>query len=74
MNFPPSTPIGEVCVPNINFKERQIRLRFGLISLVFALLVLTVLTVTNVNLWWRLLLFPLFAGSATGYFQWRDKT
>lgn len=68
------TQIGKVCIPNINRKERLMRLRFGIFSLIFTLLVLAVLIVTPTSIWWRLLLFPLFAGSATGYFQWSEKT
>jgi hypothetical protein len=46
----------------------------GVVSLVLALAVLTVLLATGISPWWRLLLFPLFAGAGSGFFQWRDKT
>jgi len=65
---------GEVCIPNISTKERRKRLVSGLIMEIFSLAVLTVLLATHASLWWRLLLFPLFAAAASGYFQWRDKT
>ena len=74
MNPQITSQIGEVCIPNINTKERQKRLRFGTISLIIPLPILAVLLAMDAPLWWRLLLFPMFAGSATGYFQWRDKT
>ena len=65
---------GEVCIPNISTKERQKRLLSGVIMLVPSLVVLAVLIATGVSPWWRLALFPLFAGAASGFFQWRDKT
>lgn len=63
-----------MCIPNINAAERRKRLRFGLIALVLALIILAALITLNVNPWWRLALFPLFMGAASGYFQWRDRT
>jgi hypothetical protein len=68
------TEIGRQCVPNISTEERRKRLWGGLIMLAFSLVVLTAFLVTGINPWWRLALFPLFAGAASGYFQWRDKT
>jgi hypothetical protein len=68
------TEISEVCIPNISTEERRKRLRGGLIMLVLVLVVLTALVVTGVSPWWRLALFPFFAGAASGFFQWRDKT
>ncbi|HEX7393554.1 MAG TPA: hypothetical protein VF313_01385 [Anaerolineaceae bacterium] len=65
---------GDVCIPNISIKERRKRLMSGLIILVIGLAVLTVLLATGIGPWWRLGLFPLFAGAASGFFQWRDKT
>lgn len=64
----------EFGIPNISATERRKRLRFGLITFLLALVVLAALIVLNVSPWWRLALFPLFAGAALGYFQSRDKT
>ncbi len=63
-----------VCIPNINTAERRKRLASGAIGLAISLAVLAGLMGFGASRWWRLLLFPLFAGSATGYFQWRDHT
>jgi uncharacterized membrane protein HdeD (DUF308 family) len=65
---------GAVCIPNISTKERRKRLMSGLIMFVISLAVLIVLIVTGISFWWRLGLFPLFAGAASGFFQWRDHT
>ncbi len=64
----------EVCIPNISPRERRKRLAGGVIMLVLGLAVLAVLMATGASRWWRLALFPLFAGAASGFFQWRDKT
>lgn len=65
---------GEVCVPNISLRERRKRLAGGVIAFMITLAVLAVLVATNTSHWWRLALFPLWAGAASGFFQWRDKT
>jgi len=64
----------QICVPNISIEERRKRLGFGLIMAVLSLAGLAVLITARINPWSRLALFPLFAGAATGYFQWCDKT
>ena len=64
----------KVCIPNISGAERRKRLDAGIISLVIAFLILSILTVFGTDRWWRLLLLPLFALAATGYFQWSEKT
>jgi hypothetical protein len=66
--------MAEVCIPNISAVERLKRFRGGMIMLVLGLIVLVVFIASGVNPWWRLTLFPLFVGAASGYFQWRDKT
>ncbi|HUF38698.1 MAG TPA: hypothetical protein VMN57_09255 [Anaerolineales bacterium] len=63
-----------VYIPNINPAERRRRLAGGLVALLAALTGLAVLMALDLSPWWRLALFPLFAGAASGYFQWRDKT
>jgi hypothetical protein len=66
--------IGEVCIANISPKERQKRMRFGIVQLAITLVILVVLVVLDVNPLWRLPLFFMFAAAAAGYFQAKDKT
>ncbi len=73
------TPIGgsgtgEICIPNISTRERRKRLASGVIMFIVALVVLAILMAIGASQWWRLALFPLFAGAASGFFQWRAKT
>lgn len=78
--FKPNSPaqqdgeIGEVCIANISLKERQKRMRFGIVQFTITLIVLSVLVALDVNPLWRLLLYFLFSAAAAGYFQARDKT
>lgn len=65
---------GDVCIPNISKPERLRRLRGGIAALALNLGVLALLLAFRVDVWWRLALFPLFVGAASGFFQWRDKT
>jgi hypothetical protein len=65
---------GDVCIPNISAKERRKRLKSGLVLFAISLAILAILLAAGINPWWRLGLFPLFAASASGFFQWRDKT
>ena len=69
-----SSESGEVCIPNISTRERRKRLTGGAITFVIALAILAVLMAIGASPWWRLVLFLPFAGAATGFFQWRDKT
>jgi hypothetical protein len=64
----------EACVPNISSRERLKRLIAGVIPFVIALAILAWLISTSANRLWRLPLFFLFVASASGFFQWRDKT
>ena len=66
--------IGEVCIANISPKERQKRMRFGIVQLAITLVILVVLVALDVNPLWRLPLFFMFSAAAAGYFQARDKT
>jgi hypothetical protein len=68
------TRLGQVCIPNISTAERRRRLTGGLIMLGLSLVALTALVGGGVDARWRLALFPLLAGAAAGYFQWRDRT
>ena len=73
--LPPSGVLTEkVCIPNISTSERRRRLVAGVVELAVALAVLAVLMAFGVDRWWRLPLFLLFAGAASGFFQWRDHT
>jgi hypothetical protein len=65
---------GKVCIPNISVRERRKRLVGGVISFAIGLAVLAALMALGADRWWRLALFPLFAGATSGFFQWRDKT
>ena len=65
---------GAVCIPNISPPERKKRLIGGVIQSAVALLILGVMVGLGTNRWWRLALFPVWFGAASGYFQWRDKT
>jgi hypothetical protein len=64
----------DVCIPNISARERRRRLMGGLVSLVISLVIFAVLLATGVSYWWRLAIFPFFFSTASGFFQWRDKT
>ena len=73
-DLPQEEEIGEVCIANISPKERQKRMRFGMMQLAFSLVILAILVALDVNPLWRLsLLFP-FGAAAAGYFQAKDKT
>jgi hypothetical protein len=63
-----------VCVANIGPRERRKRLLGGVVQLTVGLFVLAVLLAAGAGRWWRLALFPLFLGGASGFFQWREKT
>jgi fatty acid desaturase len=65
---------GEVCLPNINLRERRRRLAVGIGQFFVCLVVLALLIASGLDRWWRLALFPMFTGAAVGFFQWRDKT
>jgi len=66
--------IGEVCIANISPKERQKRMRFGVIQFLVSLVVLITLVMFDVNPLWRLALYFMFSAAAAGYFQAKDKT
>jgi hypothetical protein len=69
-----SSETGEVCIPNISTRERRKRLASGVIMFVISLAFLAALMAGGASSWWRLVLFLPFAGAASGFFQWRDKT
>jgi hypothetical protein len=65
---------GDVCVPNISPKERQLRKKFAIQQFALSLIVLAVLVALDVNPLWRLLLYFMFSAAATAYIQALDKT
>lgn len=71
---PQDNGAGEVCIANIGPAERRKRLNFGILSLVVGVVLLAAMMLLGLGRWWRLLLFFCFAGAATGYYQWHDKT
>jgi len=66
--------IGEVCIANISPRERQLRMRFGMVQLAISLVILAVLVALDIDPLWRLPLIFTFGTAAVGYFQARDKT
>jgi len=64
----------EICIPNISLLERRKRLIAGAVMLFTGFGLWLVLVIQGVDPLWRLALFPVFAGGATSYFQWRDET
>ena len=69
-----SQAVGDVCVPNISPKERQLRKKFAVQQFLFTLAVLAVLVYLDVNPLWRLLLYVMFSAATTSYIQALDKT
>jgi hypothetical protein len=66
--------IGDVCIPNISPKERQLRKKFAFGQLGVTLLALVALIAFDVNPLWRLLLFFMFSAATTSYIQALEKT
>lgn len=64
----------DVCVANISPKERRKRMQFGLMQIVFGLVIFAALLLLGADKTWRLPLFFLFAAGASSIFQARDKT
>jgi len=65
---------GQVCIANINASGRRRRLIISLIVFGVGLAVLAVMMLAGVDHRWRLGLFFIFAGAATSFFEWHDKT
>ena len=66
--------IVESCIANISPRERQLRMRFGVVMFFVSIMFLVALVAFDVNPLWRLLLFVMFTAAATGYFEAKDKT
>lgn len=64
----------QTCIPNINQVERRKRLASGAFMFGLSVTILGGLLALDVARWWRLVLFPLLWGAASGFFQWREKT
>jgi len=62
------------CISNISPGEGRKRLIGGVILFVITLAILAALITTGADRLWRLPLFFLFWGAASGFFQWWDKT
>lgn len=69
-----SEPQAQVCVANIDTAGRRQRLVGGVVNMVIGLGLLGWMLAAHVDPLWRLPLFLVFAGAATGFFQWRDRT
>jgi hypothetical protein len=65
---------GQVCIANIGPRERRRRLIPGIVMLALGTGIAAVLVISHVPSLWRLPLFLLFYGGASGVFQWREKT
>ena len=74
MTMPEFSASGAVCTPNINTAERRKRLTSGGVMFGIGVAVLAALMLSGASHWWRLVLFLPFAGAASGFFQWKDKT
>lgn len=72
--LPDGSEGGQVCIANINAKGRRRRLNFAIMGFNFGFAMLVLLMMAGVDHRWRLGLFFVFAGAATSYFEWRDKT
>lgn len=70
----PTATLSKHCVPNIGPRGRARRLRFGLLALLFAGLLLAALWGLGLSRWWRLLLFMPLAIAGTGFFQALQRT
>jgi len=66
--------ISEVCIANISPRERQLRMRFGIVQFAVSLIILTVLVALDLDPLWRLPLIFMFWTAAIGYFEAKDKT
>lgn len=64
----------DVCIPNISPKERQKRMRFGIIQLVITFGILAAMLTFGADKLWRLPLFAMFSSGAVSIFQALDKT
>jgi len=74
-NLPPSPAFDSgQCIANISPVERRKRLIAGMVGFVLGAAILGALVAVGADRWWRVGLFPLFAGAAATCFQAFDKT
>ena len=71
---PSRTMAGEVCIPNIGPRERDKRLKFGVVLFALSLLAAFALIALDVTRPVRIALFVPFWLGAVGIFQAREKT
>ena len=64
----------DVCIANISPKERQKRMRFGIIQLVITFIIFAAMLYFGADKLWRLPLFAMFSSGAVSIFQALDKT
>lgn len=65
---------GEVCIANIGPRQRAMRMRFGVVTLLAAVVLAGGLAWVGVGMPWRgFVLLPFWAGAA-GVFQAQEKT
>ena len=64
----------DVCIANISPKERQKRMRFGIIQLAITFIIFAAMLVFGADKLWRLPLFAMFSAGAVSIFQALDKT
>ncbi len=65
---------GEVCIANIGPRQRAMRMRFGVATLLVGLLIAGGLAWIGVAGPWRLFVMLPFWAGATGVFQAQEKT
>lgn len=66
--------MAEACIANIGPRERQRRMRIGVVSLVGGVCFAAILVGIEAHWLWRLFLFLPFWAGAVGILQAREKT
>lgn len=64
----------DVCIANISPRERRKRMQFGMMQIVFGLVILAALILLGADKAWRLPLFFMVSAGASSIFQALDKT
>lgn len=71
---PEGNESADVCIPNISPAERKKRKQFGIMQIVFGIIILAALLLFDADKLWRLPLFAIFSAGAVSIFQALDKT
>lgn len=71
---PEGNESADVCIPNISPAERKKRQQFGIMQIVFGIIILAALLLFDADKLWRLPLFAIFSAGAVSIFQALDKT